>query len=213
MTKVLSTIFILFVCSISTLGQIGLKNKSIIDPNLKLLYPGVENLIVLHGSTNQENYSLISSSSEVVKINDTSFVLTPSFYSKIDTIDVFIDDVIVQSDYFIIGRVAISNVQLGLISKAEASRDEIIENAYLNLMSPDLYIEEEKLEKFNLNILDENGEIIYEFVTTYGKNLTTEQIEVVSKLELGSELVFTEIWIKYPSGMSRNISDFRMRIK
>jgi hypothetical protein len=184
-------------------AQVDIKNNKLTDPNIKILYIGIDNVIEVTGLTNFDKLELHSSTGQVTQNewNKTpnTFLVTTG-YSNFDTLRLYQNKVLILSRIYEIKSINKPIPQLGNILDSVATIKQILKNPKLNIIIPEcLFNPHFYATKFNLTLLNANGDTLIPFDRTEGSHLTKTQIRAIQKLRMGDKISFTRISITCPN--------------
>lgn len=204
MTRKISLIIAFLIIVFDLNGQIQLNNRSLIQPDLNLLYSGRVNEIAIHNSISNRVYTLKSAHSQLTKISDTLYKITPAFHIGTDTLTVFENGIEIHKSIYRILNMPISTIQIGSITPMEkkVSIDRILENPQLLLIANSLYLETETIVTFDFNIYSPSGPnpTVYSSESNKGSKFSAEQIEAIKQLNAGDRLEITRIIVMDSKG-------------
>lgn len=200
--------------SLSGFSQIEFFNQSLTQPDLKLLYAGHPNIIVVSAELD-ENQSINSTGSQITQIDSVTYVLTPRYSTGMDTISIRTEKEILQADYFRILNMPVATIQIGSISPVQkfVSIKTLLSEPYLKAIPNGLYINDQTIISFHLSLYDVNGELLLAFDETMGYEFTDEQIARIKSMNPGDQLEISQIKVQDSLAISRILQGYRISIK
>ncbi|MCD8528392.1 MAG: hypothetical protein LRY27_00040 [Chitinophagales bacterium] len=244
MKNIILFLVILLFIPVCHAQELTCQNLSLTNPDLKILYVGVDNYLEFKGFENVENVRFESKHSKINYTNqeENSFVLYVSTYKykvQLDTFIVYQDNKEIGNFIFEIKLIGDPIVQLGSIDSTYATIYNIIANPELNVVIKDCFLEHHfhvvSFEVFTvihnetkalyppfepgimdtITLLDpitfrlENKITILERTEaeTYnlGWELSNYQIEQIKTLSKGNQLIFDNIKVQSPDGVTRKL--------
>lgn len=209
-----SLVLISLLFSLYSFSQIEILNKSLTEPDLKLLYAGHPNTIAL-SAVLQPNQTLKSTGSEIQQIDSVTFILTPRFSTGVDTLSIVSENNVEQSDFFKILNMPVAAVQIGGITQTNkfATISTILVEPNLKIIPNGLYLDNQIILSFWLSIYDVNGTLVLAFDETNDYEFSQEQIKQIKNLKLGDQLEVSKVKVQDGLGISRILQGYRLTIK
>lgn len=198
----------------SLFAQFEIENKSLTDPTVKVLYAGFENKLHLSQPLTSQQ-TIKSSSSKIDSLSASTYSFTAQFGAHIDTISVLENGIVLQSHYYRIINMPIAFIELAGISREEqlVSKERILENPTLNIVTHGLYIDTLTILSFNLSILNVEEEKIKTFEETKGYDLTADQLATIKSLKAGEFVEIYGVKVHDSRGIVRKHQGYKIQIK
>lgn len=210
MKIIISFVFATYVCLAHS--QHAVRNLDLIDPSLKLLYSLRGNNLVFSDVEN-DSYEVNSVNSDVIKVNDSTFQLSPKSFVSNDTVYLYSNAELIQSYLFVVHPHANPKVQLGNISSSYATIERIKNNPELVMISIDKYITKSKVLGYDLILRNQDGEVTQKFQNIDGNKLTAEMIGEIEKLSEGDSIEFVSIKVVDSLGIGRIFGPLEIQLE
>jgi hypothetical protein len=208
---------LLFLIIASVAGaQEQMKNESLIDPNLNIVYIGVQNDIVITGVRNFKHLTLTSSSGSENKSYPRKGRFRMSYQKAgIDTLRLYKKSKLILEKIYTVDRFGDLKIELGTIKDTTATVAEILANPVLNVVIPNCYYNFGiRVIAFEMSfITDNNGVAKITLDPTVGNELHDELIEVIKILNKGDKLFFDNIKIIGNEICPRTMGSYALTIK
>lgn len=211
------TILYLLFIPLTILAQADIKNTSLTNPNLALLYMGIENRITVSGLENDTTLKLTSAAGQVVEFkwnNDPRLFFVKINYADTDTLKLYQDDELLLTRVYQVKEIGYPIPQLGDIADSIAIIQQILENPTLNVVIPDCYFDHRfRVFCFKVTFLKAKGDTLKTFDRTNGNQLTNAQTKIIGDLKPGNKIAFTEITATCPDCALRRLNPLTITIK
>lgn len=204
------------VFPLSVFSQIDLKNISLTDSNLAILYSRINNEIEITGLEIDSTIILMYSNGKAEKSTKNNvFIVKPSYYPRTDTLSIYKNNQLVFTEIFEIRRIRDPQSYIGNKNQGKITIKEIISNPELIAYSPDCYY------KFNIQVIsfvvslpDRSSDSlkIIEIKSTSNK-LSEKQIEKIKKLKDGDGITFQYITAQGSDKTIRTLNPIALTIK
>ena len=215
MTKWTATYLLLF--PLTVYAQVDIHNTRLTDPQLTMLYRGIENTIEVSGLDKDTTLKLTSATGEVLESkwnNDPNLFFVKAGYADTDTLRLYQADSLVLTRTYEIKKIGNPISQLGDIADTTATIQQILENPKLIVVIPDCYYDHRyRVFYFRVTFLKATGDTLRTFDRTNGNQLTKAQTKTISDLKTGDKIEFTEITATCPNCVNRRLSPLTIMIK
>lgn len=163
MAKWTTILFVIFPFLV--LAQVELKNSSLTNPELRLLYEGVENVLVVEGVINLVDLKVTAVNSEVCFINEANsnrFIVKPG-HADFDTLSVFLGDSLLIEEVFAVHRIGNLVARLGNLTDSLVMVNEVLINSTLKAVIPECHYNHGiRIHSFDLAILND-GDTLFPY--------------------------------------------------
>lgn len=161
------TLTYLIFFPLTILAQADIKNSSLIDSKLDILYSGIENRIIVSGLENDTTLKLISSTGEVLESkwdNDPNIFIVKAGFADADTLKLYHADKLMLARVYQVKKIGNPIPQLGYITDTKATSRQILENPILNVVIPDCFYDHRiQIFYFIVTIYKANGNTLKKF--------------------------------------------------
>jgi hypothetical protein len=203
-----------FAASLS--AQPVLKNLSLNNPALDILYIGVENDLIIEGVSDKKNLEVVVGEKICEESNGRYYAMlhTPgtvkvSVYRKGKNARQLLISKEFRSVVLSYPRARLSAATDSILSIAFITANPQLETFYPGSeFKSDCFV-----HSFRLTITDRNGEELLEQTTGQGTRLTKDMIAVIRKLKPGNKLFFDEIRVFCGNGRGQKFEPFTVYIK
>jgi hypothetical protein len=190
------------VFCLSSYGQIDLKSVSLNDPDMNIMYAGIENHIKVQGLELDNDTRLVSSKGEVrpnTGGGNSDFYLSYT-KSKRDTLRLFQGEELLFEEPFEVRILPEPVARLGEINTNSASVSQVLDDPSINIVIEDCYWDYQfSFSTFDLKLIDESGNIILSLDDVEGTEIPEDVQKQIKELKHGDALLIKNI-IAYCQG-------------
>jgi len=183
-------------------AQIDIFNNSLTEPEVNVLYRGVENEMRITGVECDSTLMLTSTTGEVRpsrRADHCSFTIYPNFCLKNDTLRVFRGDTLLFFKIYEYRSVGRPDVRYGTHQDTLLTVEEVLSDPSFYVVIPGCYYRHNsRVRSFRVSLFHANGDTIELFDQTNGRQLTNQQINAISALNPGDVIWFTDLTSRCP---------------
>ncbi|TDH17816.1 hypothetical protein EXU57_24825 [Segetibacter sp. 3557_3] len=174
------------------LGQLQLINRDLTNPDMSLLYSGIENHLTIVGQNDFSGFRLTSATKSDITIKAETIVIIPITNAGLDTLSLFKGKKLLLTKVFKVTRLSDPIAQLAFTSDTVISVNKILANPFLTAIFPNsIYKTDIVIKFFECYIYKKNGE--RNVFSTAGNRLSEEMLTAIKNLSSRDELVFNDI--------------------
>jgi len=211
----------LHVLPMALFGQVEIRNISLKDPDANLLYRGWINEILVSGIDSNRVIAMTSyyDMMEIIQVNKTLLNVTPKFGYRTqpvcDTLYLFVDGVKVLAKDYDIKRVPPPIFRIGCLKYNDTvTVAQLLADPEVHFFEPDMQLNlNYKVASLDMILIKKDNDIIHEFERLDNNRFTTLEQELIEQMQPGDRIVFLNIKIKGPDGLTRPVNEWRFVIK
>nr|MBC8146470.1 hypothetical protein [Bacteroidota bacterium] len=158
-------IILLLFLPISIFSQVDLKNRSLTDSNLAILYIGIYNEIKITAYKVDSTFNIKSSNGKVIESDwrNNSFTVKPHL-GTVDTLTLFQNGKLILSKIYELKRIPDPIAQLGNITDTTATIKEILSNPELRIILPNCnYKMSFRVISYSALLIQNSGDTLNEY--------------------------------------------------
>ena len=204
--RVLLILMVLSFCS-KTRAQIQVKNTSLTNPDLDILYIGVDNCLEVSGIYELPTIDVISSGNQQIIRSDidNSFIVrvrNPGF----DTLSISYNGKILVRRIFRIRNISDPVLQLGSVKGTTASVTQILADKAIRIKLPDCHYNlVAQIISFQIGFSIKGSDIYREFGPESGFELTEAQLCQIAELLPGDQIYITDVKVRFNDAAMRTM--------
>lgn len=211
----LKLIAIILFLPLTIFSQVDLKNISLTNPDLAILYIGIHNEIELTGLEYDSTY-IVKYTKGFARINDWGngkFHVIPRIKTK-DTLYLYRNDNLIFTKIFELKRLPDPIAQLGDITDTIATIKEILSNPNLNIILPNCYYKMSfRIVKFRALLIQNSGDTLNEYKSNWSCTLPRPLVFDIMYSNAGDRIVLYYITVRSADSCDRTLNQIRITIK
>jgi len=210
MFRLIAINFILI--NLTSNAQTSIQNISLTNPDLNILYVGVDNIVEVKGLDTDTTIKIVSATGQVTKWLN-KFVVRQSLATS-DTLSVYLSDKLIETRIYDIKKIGNPVAQLGNITDTTATIQEILSETKINAVIPDCYYDHRfRVIRFSILITDSNHVQLFRQEDISNNQLSEKTINSISKLKSSDRITLTEITATCRDCALRRLNNIALTIK
>ncbi len=213
-------IFIFIAFSLTSFGQrneIGVRSESLIDPNLRVLYVGLENVLSIENyDTNiflNINYGMARKIGSIN--NKQEYIINVGSSAKKATIRLLkktlTDTIIIDSVNYEISRIPALRASFGNLVDSMVTVETLLLQNQVKAFIPYYYKYQVYVNSFTMHIVTLDG--LSQIIKANGNKITIEQKQLIKGLKPGDILFIEDIYCNGPTGATRRLNNIKLLVK
>jgi hypothetical protein len=185
-----STSWLLLLAPVVSVAQVGLLNKSLTEPELDILYRGIENRIEVTGVDDMETLELRTLGGQTHRYSEaTSAFLVKARSTSMDTLELFHAGVLMLSKTYETRIIEDPVARIGDITDTVATVEEILRDPTLHVFIPGShYAHCFQVAYFELALFGIAGDTLHHCERSWGDTLGKPHIRQIRKLRKGERI-------------------------
>ncbi len=197
-------------------AQVDVKSVSLRDPEMNIMYAGIENHVKIDGLVLDNTVHLVSSRGEVVPNTNggnSDFYLEYNQVRK-DTLRLFQGDRLLFEEPYEVRTIPDPVARLGEIKTNSASVNQILGDPVVHIVIDDCYWDHEyTFKSFDMKLIDASGNIILSRDDIEGVEIPTDIQKEIKELHHGDAVLIKNIIAYCPSCPGKVMSPISITIK
>lgn len=215
MKTLIVTITLIF--PLLSFGQLSLKSKTVAHPDSSVLFIGIDNHLVIEGTTTKDDIRLTTSKASVSRISNNEFTVRVSHTGEIP-FEIYNYNKpkrkLLLSKVFRSETLNSPEAHLGNTTDTIRTTKEILADPRLLVVIPQSnYKHYFTIIRFGLTIRKSNGEILLDAENTPGNMLTKMQKDTIEELTAGDTVTFNEMIVTCPECRNFKLKPYRIIVK
>jgi hypothetical protein len=202
----------LILINLTTYAQTSIQNISLTNPDLTILYVGIDNIIVFNGQEADSTIKLVSTTGQAIKWSNKFIVRHSS--ATTDTLRVYLSDKLLTSQIYDVKIIGSPIAQLGNIKDTFTTIQEILIEPTINAVIPDCYYDHRfRVVSFSISITNKDDKQILRREGIQNNQLDEKIKKIISTLKSGDRIKLTNITATCPDCALRRLNNIDLTIK